>query len=50
MLSLEFKITILALYCPYDRVTGPYLRKDGRKKLDHFVVEFVQVKEINVFK
>jgi hypothetical protein len=27
----EFKKKLLALYPEYDRVTGPYLRKDGRK-------------------
>jgi hypothetical protein len=27
----EFKLKLLALYPEYDKVTGPYLRKDGRK-------------------
>lgn len=29
----EFKEKLLKLYPNYDRVTGPYLRKDGRKHL-----------------
>ncbi len=32
-MNLEFKINLLALYPAYDRVTGPYLRKDGRKHI-----------------
>lgn len=29
----EFRQKLLALYPEYDRVTGPYLRKDGRKHI-----------------
>lgn len=29
----EFKLSLLILYPEFDKVTGPYLRKDGRKHL-----------------
>lgn len=32
-MNLEFKNKLLALYPLYDKVTGPYLRKDGRKHI-----------------
>jgi len=32
-LELEFKLKLLKLYPHYDKVTGPYLRKDGRKHI-----------------
>ena len=31
--DLEFKAKLLKLYPSFDRVTGPYVRKDGRKHL-----------------
>ena len=32
-MDLEFKAKLLKLYPSFDRVTGPYVRKDGRKHL-----------------
>lgn len=32
-MDLEFKVKLLALYPFFDKVTGPYIRKDGRKHL-----------------
>lgn len=32
-MDLEFKTKLLQLYPAYDKVTGPYSRKDGRKHL-----------------
>jgi len=32
-MDLEFKTKLLALYPLFDKVTGPYIRKDGRKHL-----------------
>jgi hypothetical protein len=33
MIDDEFKLKLFSLYPEYNRVTGPYLRKDGRKHI-----------------